>query len=74
MRATHYQRGRFTVKTVLLVAGVGLVVFALYRVAHAAHAGTSVVSALKHPTLPPDIAELADHPERAKTRTGAHAF
>jgi hypothetical protein len=61
-------------KKVLIVAGLGVVVFLLYRVAQAAHAGTSAISALRHPTIDPRVAELVDHPERTQTRTGRGHF
>jgi hypothetical protein len=62
------------VKTALIVVGGGVVLFAFYRAFQARKAGTSVVAALRHPTVPPDIAEIMANPQRAKTRTGATAF
>ena len=61
-------------KTALIVVGAGVGIFFFYRAILAMRAGTSVIAAITHPTVPPDIAEIIANPQRAKTRTGATAF
>jgi hypothetical protein len=59
----------------LSYVGAALVgAFVAFRAFQAVRQGVSVLSALRHPTLPVNVAELADHPERQQTRSGAGHF
>jgi hypothetical protein len=61
-------------RKVAIAGGVIVGAWGAWRVVQALRLGVSPVSALLHPTLPVQIAELADHPERRQTRSGAGHF
>lgn len=60
-------------KTALIVVGVAVGVFVLYRVASAAAAGAPVGSALRSPRVPVDVLAAKANIER-RTNTGAGHF
>lgn len=60
-------------KTVLTIAGVGVVLFVLYRVASAAQAGAPILAAVKRPTVPVSALAAAAKVE-ARSNVGALHF
>jgi hypothetical protein len=61
-------------KTALTIVGLGIAAFAFYRMIKAKRAGMSPLAAIRHPTLSVALADLAAHPERQQTRSGAGHF
>jgi hypothetical protein len=61
------------VKTVLIVVGVGVGIFMLYRVASAAAAGAPIGAAVRSPRVPVDVLAAKARVER-QTNTGAGHF
>ncbi len=60
-------------KTVLIVVGIGVGLFVLYRVGSAAAAGAPIGSALRSPRVPVDVLAAKASIER-RTNTGAGHF